>query len=285
MSRDPAAPAAGWHPVLPGSALSGVLRSAITLVRGRITVRNAGAVMIDRHLDWADCFNVRDLGGLVTPDGRAVRRGALVRSDGINRLTAAGWAALSDYGVRTIVDLRNDEEIEPDAAPRPPGVVTVRVPLDDRADTTFWQWCGANELDGSPLYYGPFLDQKPERCAAAITAVARAGPGGVLVHCVGGRDRTGLISMLLLALAGVSAEDIAADYELSTERLHGLYAAWDAEDQGPGIQQALASKGTTVRDALLTTLAGLDVAAYLRSAGVPDADLASVRDRLLEPAD
>ncbi len=241
--------------------------------------------MIDRHLEWHDCFNVRDLGGLATTDGRAVRGGALVRSDGINRLTAVGWAAAYDHGVRTVLDLRNDEEIEPDAAPRPPGMVTVRVPLDDSADTAFWEWCWANELDGSPLYYGPFLNQKPERCAAAVTAVARAGPGGVLVHCVSGRDRTGLISMLLLALAGVPAEDIAADYELSTERLRGLYAAWGAEDQGPGIQQALASKGTTARGALLSILAGLDVAAYLRSAGMPDADLAAVRDRLLEPAD
>jgi protein-tyrosine phosphatase len=242
------------------------------------------APMIVRDLAWDGCFNVRDLGGLATSDGHRIRWGALARSDGINRLTADGWAALYGHGVRTVVDLRNDEEIEPDTAARPPGLVTVRVPLDDSADTAFWEYCWANELDGSPLYYGPFLDQKPERCAAAVAAVADAGPGGVLVHCVGGRDRTGLVTMLLLALVGVSAEEIAADYVLSTERLRGLYAAWGVEDQGVRIRQVLDRRGTTAREVLLATLAELDVAAYLRSAGVRDDELASVRARLVEPA-
>ncbi len=241
--------------------------------------------MIDRHLEWDGCFNVRDLGGLATADGRHIRRGTLVRSDGLDRLTTAGWAAVRGHGIRTIVDLRNEQEIGPDAAPRPDGLVTVRVPIDDCADTAFWEYCWANELDGSPLYYGPFLTQKPARCAAAVAAVAHAGPGGVLVHCVAGRDRTGLVTMLLLALAGVRAEDIADDYELSAVRLSALYANLGVEDQAVRVERALARKGTTARDALLTTLAGLDVAAYLRSAGTRDEDLASVRARLLEPAD
>ena len=109
-----------------------------------------------------------------------------------------------------------------------------------------------------------------ERCAAAITAVAHAGPGGILVHCVGGRDRTGLVTLLLLALVGVPAEEIAADYVLSAERLRGLFVAWGVEDQGPRIRQVLARRGTTAREVLLATLAGLDVTAYLRSAGVRD---------------
>jgi hypothetical protein len=239
--------------------------------------------MINRNLAWDGCFNVRDLGGLATSDGHRVRWGALVRSDGINRLTADGWAALYDHGVRTIVDLRDDEEIEPDAASRPAGLVTIRVPLDDCADTAFWEYCRTNELTWSPLYYGRFLDQKPERCAAAIAAVAHAGPGGILVHCVGGRDRTGLVTLLLLALVGVPAAEIAADYLLSTQRLRGLFAAWDVEDQGPRIEQVLARRGTTARKVLLATLTGLDVPAYLRSAGVRDNELASVRSRLVEP--
>lgn len=91
--------------------------------------------------------------------------------------------------------------------------------------------------------------------------------------------------MLLLALAGVRAEDIADDYELSAARLSALYANLGVEDQAVGVRQALARKGTTARDALLTTLAGLDVAAYLRSAGMRDEELAAVRARLLELAD
>jgi protein-tyrosine phosphatase len=134
--------------------------------------------MIDRNLTWDGCLNVRDLGGLPTSDGRRVRWGALVRSDGIDRLTAVGWAALQHHGVRTVVDLRDEEEIRSDATPRPSGLVTVRVPLDDVADTAFREYCRTNELDGSPLYYRPFLDKHPGRCAAAIAAVARADAGG-----------------------------------------------------------------------------------------------------------
>ena len=79
---------------------------------------------VDRHLDWDGCFNVRDLGGLRTADGRRTRRGAAVRVDGLNRLTATGWAALWAHGVRTVIDLRNDDELVswPDSTPRAAGL-------------------------------------------------------------------------------------------------------------------------------------------------------------------
>ena len=75
-----------------------------------------------------------------------------------------------------------------------------------------------------PHYYGAALERWPERAAAAVAAVARAEPGGVVVHCGLGRDRTGLVTMLLLALVGVAPQDIADDCELSTSRLPPLDA-------------------------------------------------------------
>jgi protein tyrosine/serine phosphatase len=165
-----------------------------------------------RDLDWEGCFNVRDLGGLPAADGRHTRWGALVRADAVDRLTAAGWAALHDHGVRTI---------------------------------------------------------------------APAGPGGVLIHCVGGRDRTGLIAMLLLALAGVAPGDIADDHALSAERLVELYARAGEADQGAIIDELLEREGTTAREPILTTLASLDVEGYLCAAGLGDDDLTAVRERLL----
>src|SRR6185503_13533866 len=95
--------------------------------------------MADRQLDWDGCFNVRDLGGLPTTDGRVTRRGAVVRSDNVNRLTAVGWSQLQAYGVRTIIDLRDADERGPDAAPRPVDLTTVELPLEDLTDTEFWQ--------------------------------------------------------------------------------------------------------------------------------------------------
>ena len=240
---------------------------------------------VDRHLDWDGCFNVRDLGGLRTVDGGRTRWRAVVRADGLDRLSGAGWLALQAYGVRTIVDLRNDDEVAtPDPATRPAHLTTVRVPLDDLADAEFWEGVWRDRLEGSPLYYRPFLDRKAERCGAALAAIARAAPGGVVVHCAGGRDRTGLVTVLLLALAGVVPGAIAFDYELSSARLSPLWAVRGEEDPAPAIAARLARRGTSARALLLDLLASLDADSYLRGAGLSDDDLGALRSRLLEPS-
>ncbi|MFG1705467.1 tyrosine-protein phosphatase [Nonomuraea sp. M3C6] len=236
---------------------------------------------VGRHLDWEGCFNVRDLGGIPVAAGGVIRPGAVVRSDCPERLTEVGWSALVRYGVRTIVDLRNDEERQGDLLARPVSLTTVHVPLDDSGDTAFWSYLWENELDGSPLYYRVFLERKASRCAAVLAAIARARQGGVLVHCGLGRDRTGLIAMLLLALAGVRSDDIASDYELSTDRLPPLFTALGMDDQTDVIRKILARKNTTVRGALISALNGFDVEAHLRAAGLGDDDLSVLRARLV----
>lgn len=233
-----------------------------------------------RHLDWEGCFNVRDLGGLPAAGGRLTRWRAVVRSDDVDRLTAAGWSALSDYGVRTIIDLRNDDEWQADIAPRPASLETVRLPLDGLADTEFWEFWG-NGLHGTPLYYPAFLERFPQRVAAVIAALASARPGGVLVHCGSGRDRTGLVAIVLLALVGVPARDIVDDHLLSTERLRLAWPALGIADQEPLIAKLLAEHGTTARDSLMATVESLDAEAYLRSGGATDASLSAVRGHLL----
>lgn len=235
----------------------------------------------DRHLAWSGCFNVRDLGGLRATGGRCTRWGAVVRADDISSLDAAGWEALREHGVRTIIDLRNDDEIAADAPDRPEDVTTVRVPLDDVADSELWDHIRDNELDGTPLYYSPFLARKPERCAAAITAIARAAPGGVVVHCSVGRDRTGLVAAHLLALAGAWAEEIIADYALSATRLPARYAALGMEDQNAMIADVLARKRTSIGQLLDDLLASLDVEACLERGGMEEGDLRAIRARLV----
>ncbi len=238
------------------------------------------AVPRNRHLDWDGCYNVRDLGGLRTADGRETRGGAVVRSEAPDLLTAGGWSALREHGIRTIIDLRNDDEITPDVALRPVALPVVRLPLDAAEDTEFWNRWATGRQFGTPLYYRPFLDRFPQQIASVLGALAQARPGGILVHCAIGRDRTGLITLLLLALVGVTAEDIAADYLLSTHRLAPLFARLGQQDQGPVIEEFLARVGTSAREIIITTLAALDVDAYLRSAGVDDRDLAALRARL-----
>jgi len=239
-------------------------------------------VIRDRNLDWEGCFNVRDLGGLSTVEGRRTRWGAVVRGDSLDHLSAEGWSALEAHGIRTVVDLRNDEELGSVAHARPDGLTTVHVPLDDIADTEFWKYLWDNELDGTPLLHRPFLDRKPERCAAAVAAVASAEPGGVVIHCGIGRDRTGIVSLLLLALAGVTPDEIASDYEMSNERLRSRWARLGEEDQGAWAEERLRRANTSARALILATLASLDADAYLRAGGLGDDDLGAVRARLLE---
>jgi protein-tyrosine phosphatase len=238
---------------------------------------------IDRHLDWDGCLNVRDLGGLPTGDGRVTRRGAVVRADSLDRLTPGGWAALYAHGVRTVVDLREADE-RADGIDRPGGITVVTVPLDDNDDNDFWYRCIDDDIDGTPLYYRPFLERKADRCVAAVRAVARATAGGVVVHCGIGRDRTGLVSLLLLALAGVTAEAVAADYALSGERLQ-RYFADGRPDRGDPVVERLAERGTTIDRVLDELLRGFDAEARLTEAGLEAGDVAAVRARLADDSD
>jgi protein-tyrosine phosphatase len=209
-----------------------------------------------RDLDWEGCRNVRDLGGLPAAGGARTRPRALVRADSLERLTARGWAALEAHGVRTVIDLRNDDEVGADDAPRPPAVATIHFPLDGMEDTEFWDvWMHRPEF-GTPHYYGPWLERFPDRARAVLSAIAGAQPGGVAIHCVGGKDRTGLVTMLVLAVAGVPAEDAAGDYALSLERL----------GPDPVLDAFYAQLGTTPEAVFADVYAKVDPEAYASDA-------------------
>ena len=166
--------------------------------------------MGNRILVWDGCHNVRDLGGLRTCDGRVTRWRAIVRSDSPARLTADGWAALYAYGIRTIITLRTVGLVEDelDITPPYPDIATVQVAIEDVTDTEFVQQWVVSDLWCTPLYYRDVLRRWPERHAAVISAIGRAGPGGVLFHCIRGYDRTGIIALLLLTLVGVTPDDL-----------------------------------------------------------------------------
>jgi protein-tyrosine phosphatase len=224
----------------------------------------------NRRLTWEGFVNARDLGGLRTRDGRVTRWGAVVRSDHPARLTAAGWSALYAHGIRTIISLRTHGQVEdvPDTASRPSDLTTVCVEIEDITDAGFVQQWVVNDLWSTPLYYRDALKRWPERHAAALSAIARAQPGGVLFHCIRGVDRTGIMTILLLASVGVTPDDIVADYELSLD---------------PEREALLAREHTSTRDVIHATLDWLDIDAYLREGGLSQDDLAAIRARLLEP--
>jgi hypothetical protein len=175
---------------------------------------------------------------LPTADGRQTRRGALVRSDALDGLTPAGWDALRAHGIRTIIDLRNDDERL--AAAAPAGIEVVHISLDQLdKDPDFWvDWMHGPQF-GTPLYYGPFMDRFPGRVDEVLDAIEQAPPGGVLFHCAGGRDRTGL----------VAPELIADDYERGAKR---------APTHDPALHEFLAQKGTSARELVIELVASLN---------------------------
>jgi protein-tyrosine phosphatase len=227
--------------------------------------------MQNRLLDWPHCKNVRDLGGLRALDGRVTRFGAIVRADTPSRLSETGWAALYAYGVRTIVSLRTHGLNEPELDVHPPyaDIAVARVEIEDVTDPEFRQKWASSDMWCTPLYYADAIQRWPQRHAAAISAIAQAGPGGVLFHCARGVDRTGIISLLLLSLAGVRPEDILTDYELSED---------------PEREVILAREHSSVPEAVLGALAGLEVESYLLAGGASRDDLSAIRGRLLGDA-
>lgn len=224
--------------------------------------------MNSRILNWEGCNNVRDLGGLRTSNGRLTRPGAIVRSDTPARLTAAGWSALYDHGIRTIITLRTHgmTENELDFTSPYSDIATVQAAIEDVTDLEFREKWASSELWCTPLYYKDALQRWPERHAAVISGIAGAQPGGVLFHCARGVDRTGIISLLVLTLVGVPLDEVIADYELSLD---------------PGRDELLAREHSSVRDTFLNALDGLDIENYLRMGGATQYDLDAVRKRLL----
>jgi protein-tyrosine phosphatase len=241
-------------------------------------------------LTWDGCVNVRDLGGHATADGRTTRYGAVVRADSVRALSDAGWDALLDYGVSRIVDLRVHSELALDP-PRELDVEVVHVPVMHEVDDE--EWVEINAIgDAQPdaagatrVVYLEFLERRHPQFAQAFAAVADAPEGTVVVHCHGGKDRTGLVVALLLRVAGVDVETIAADYALSGPNLQPRTAGWisAAPDERERVRrERIADTPAAAMAAVLDELERRhgDVAGYLRAHGASDDALARAAARL-----
>jgi protein-tyrosine phosphatase len=248
-------------------------------------------------LPWPGGRNVRDIGGRALRDGGTTAYGRVFRSAAPEYLTDEGWLAAKAAGVRTVVDLRN-APVETQRTPDHPtirpesldGLVFVQAPTEDPDDVEFLRLCGP-WLD-HPRSWVDNARLAPTRIAVAMRAVARAGPG-VLVHCAGGRDRTGMISAMLLALAGATADAIVEDYAAGW-RGAAAYAGhgwvydtanqtWRAHHQSvvqpEELQRRLADREPALRDWIHT----FDTAAFLASAGLTPHEIDTLGALLTSP--
>jgi protein tyrosine/serine phosphatase len=133
--------------------------------------------------------------------------------------------------------------------------------------------------------YLVFLEHYSQNVAAAIRAIASAPDGGVVIHCAGGKDRTGLITAFLLHLAGVATDEIAKDYALSEERLRTRHEKWIAEAQSEEERERLKRMAQTPADSIKGVFAELErrygsVDGYLRHGGMTGDEFARARARL-----
>jgi protein-tyrosine phosphatase len=188
-----------------------------------------------REIPFHQVFNFRDLGGYPGHDGRTVRWRRLFRSDALSGLSEDDRDRFLGLGVRTVLDLRRDYEVERDG----------RVPAWDglsyhNLDPGHREWDHTPYRDGlSPSRYladryRDMVEEGAPRFAEALGMLANEATTPAVVHCVAGKDRTGVLCALTLALLGVSDEHIDADYTRSTAG-NERYVQWLRANGRPDI--------------------------------------------------
>jgi protein-tyrosine phosphatase len=221
---------------------------------------------VRQPLPWPGCRNARDLGDLP-----GIRARALIRSEGHERLTVEGRRALLSYGVSRVIDLRLPSECERLPSPFAHSPVYRNVSVLGSQDVLL-AGMGADLAE----IYRVILDDFAAHVTSAVAAIAQAPPGGVVLHCHSGRDRTGLVTALALRIAGVSRVLVAEDYALTAAHL-GLEE--DADDT------ARAHFEQTRPETMLATLDHLadrygGALPYLLDHGMREADVRALRERV-----
>jgi protein tyrosine/serine phosphatase len=240
-----------------------------------------------RQIQLDGCLNFRDLGGYPTADGGLVRWGLVFRSDALHLLSRSDVARLRDeIGLQDIIDLRSTIELETDGR-GPLAREEMRfhhVPLFD-SDTTVADDRLASISLGDRYFLLAEFASRP--IARVVTTLARTDAAAVY-HCAAGKDRTGVISAILLGLLEVAAEVIVADYALTRDNLEAII---DRLTSTEGYRHMLAQLPPDTLHAEPETMATFldriagrygSMAGYAEAIGVAAADVDRLRARLVE---
>jgi protein-tyrosine phosphatase len=244
---------------------------------------------VDRLIALEGAVNFRDLGGYTTPDGQRTRWRVLFRADGLGELTGADLAIMRELGIRTVVDLRSGDEVEQsrfdvDAHP----VAFHHFPFIKALPSV-------EDFERAPGFLGAqyteMLDDATPQIVGALTALAAPDARPAVFHCTAGKDRTGLLSALVLSLLGVPEETVVADYALSGEAMARLRVKLMVKyPDGKTLiadSDAVFSADPANMVALFAHLRARygTVATYASDVGIPDDVVSRLREALLEPDD
>ena len=158
-------------------------------------------------------MNARDLGGYVTKDGKSVPYGLFIRSDAPHYLSQEGRDAFYAMGITTVLDFRTTD-------------ITGKFVSTFRDDARFVYlnypiFEGSNAYskseEESPQTYMRMLDHMDTFKAIMLGFIN--APGGVFYNCSAGKDRTGVVTFLLLDLIGVDRATIVDDYAVSEKHI------------------------------------------------------------------
>ena len=243
---------------------------------------------MERKIPLEGCFNFRDLGGYPTRDGAHVRWRRMFRADGLQSLTEEDVQHLRDeLHLHDIIDLRSTAELNNDGR----GLLaetSIRfhhVPFFD-GDTKAQTPPADMTLD--TMYLG-MIERATDPIARSIRALAATEPDASAVyHCAAGKDRTGVLSAILLSLLGVEDQLIVADYALSQDNMDQVIERLDTLRGYDEVWQELPPETLHARP---ETMQGLiqqmndrwgGFTGYVKSIGIQDEEIEQFRERSLE---
>jgi protein-tyrosine phosphatase len=240
-----------------------------------------------RVLALAGTYNLRDVGGYPTDDGRRMRWRTLFRSDSLHRLAEPEQATLVGMGLRTVIDLRYERELteSPNVFAASSSVRYLNLPLvpgPSEARPTA-------EFSSLEEVYRRIVDTRSAELVSIYTALAVPGALPAVLHCTAGKDRTGVVVALLLRLVGVNAEAIAADYTATEVCLAGEFMVnFRRETEARGIDWQMYEKLLGCPPEFILQLleyvddvhGGID--AYLAGAGLAKEQIEALRAALVE---